>query len=55
MPIMKGRDSKGPYVKWSESGFKYRHTDGDKPSEDAATKKAKRQAEAIYASGYKGK
>ena len=55
MPIMKGRDSKGSYVKWGESGFKYRYTEGDKSSEDTATKKAKRQAEAIYASGYKGK
>ena len=55
MPIMKGKDKDGSYVKWGDSGFKYRYKAGDKESEERSRKKAGMQAEAAYASGYKGK
>lgn len=55
MPFMKGRDKKGPYIKWGDKGFPYHYKEGDKESEERARKKAGRQAEAIYAGGYKGK
>lgn len=55
MPIHREIDSKGPYYQWGNSGKKYYYTSGNKKSRERAKNKAKKQAVAIYASGWKGK
>ena len=47
MPVKRGRDSKGTYYQWGNSGKKYRGK--------GAKAKAERQGRAAYANGYKGK
>jgi hypothetical protein len=53
MPVHRGKDSKGPFYRWGDSGKKY-HRSGSKSSRDAAKKKAEKQGQAARASGYKG-
>jgi hypothetical protein len=55
MPVHRGKDSNGSYYQWGKSGKKYYYTSGNKKSRDVAKNKAKKQAVAIYASGYKDK
>lgn len=55
MPVHRGKDSKGPYYQWGDSGKKYHYTAGNKESRERAKKKAEKQGRAAYASGYKGK
>lgn len=54
MPVHRGKDSKGPYYQWGDSGKKYHYTSGDKASREAAEAKAGRQGQAARASGYRG-
>lgn len=55
MPVHTGSDNKGSYAQWGNKGKKYRYKAGDASSRNAAKKKAGKQGEAAYASGYKGK
>ena len=50
MPYMTGKDKKGNYVKWGESGKKYYFDPDDKASRQRAKAKAQKQAAAILAS-----
>ena len=52
MPIAKGRDSKGNFMRWG-SGKKYYYISGNKRSRNIALKKAVRQGMAAHASGWK--
>lgn len=52
MPIHQGKDSKGPYYQWGNQK-KYYYTPGSKVSRERARQKAVKQAQAIYASGYR--
>lgn len=54
MPVMKCSSGGKPGYKWGKSGKCYTYTPGDKKSRERAKAKAKQQARAIYASGYKG-
>lgn len=54
MPVHRGKDSDGPYYQWGDSGKKYHYESGDKDSRERAKKKAERQGQAAYASGYDG-
>lgn len=51
MPIHRGKDSKGPYYQWGKQK-KYYYISGNKQSREEAYSKAKKQAIAIYSSGY---
>jgi hypothetical protein len=53
MPIHRGSDSKGSFYQWGNSGKKYYYKSGNKKSREIAKSKAKKQAIAIYASGWK--
>lgn len=53
-PIRHGKDSKGCFAQWGNSGKKYYYKCGDKDARDRADSKAQGQARAAYASGYKG-
>ena len=53
MPVKLGKDSKGNFAKWGDSGSKYYYTPNNKDSRENAKKKAGRQGKAIIASGYK--
>lgn len=55
MPINRGRDKDGPYYRWGDSGKKYYYKSGDVKSREKARGKAVKQAQAIYASGYRKK
>ena len=52
MPIRRGTDVIGSYYQWG-SQKKYYYKTNNKRSRDSAKDKAKKQARAIYASGYK--
>lgn len=54
MPVHRGKDSKGLFYQWGDSGKKYHYKSGDKASKERAKKKAEKQGQAAYASGYKG-
>lgn len=54
MPVHRGKDSKGAYYQWGDSGKKYRYETGDKSSRKRARSKAEKQGQAARASGYKG-
>jgi len=54
MPVQRGRDSKGPYYQWGDSGKKYHYTAGNKEARLRALRRAKRQGRAARASGYNG-
>ena len=51
MPIMYGKDELGKYVKWGKSGKKYYFVSEN--GKKRAIKKAKKQAKAIYSSGWR--
>ena len=51
MPIHSGKDSKGPFIQWGNQK-KYYYKAGDKRSLVNAKEKAKKQMNAIFASGY---
>ena len=51
MPIHTEKDSKGPFVQWGHQK-KYYYKSGDKRSLAIAKAKAKKQMNAIFASGY---
>lgn len=55
MPVHTGSDAQGSYAQWGSKGKKYRYKAGDSSSMTEAKKKAGKQGEAAYASGYKGK
>ena len=52
MPVHRGFDSNGPFYQWGTQGKKYYYKSGSKTSRELAKKKAKKQAVAIYASGW---
>jgi hypothetical protein len=54
MPSQRGNDSKGCFYQWGSSGKKYYYSCGDASSRKQAKKKADKQGQAAYASGYKG-
>ncbi len=54
MPVHRGKDSKGPYYQWGDSGKKYHYETGKKASRDRAKERAERQGRAARAHGYKG-
>lgn len=54
MPVHRGKDSKGPYYQWGDSGKKYHYTAGNEESRGRAKNKANKQGQAARASGYKG-
>jgi hypothetical protein len=54
MPVRRGRDRKGPYYQWGDSGKRYRYTAGDAGSRDRAKRQATRQGQAAHAHGYRG-
>lgn len=54
MPVHRGKDSKGPYYQWGDSGKKYRYEAGARKSRETAKGKAEKQGRAARASGYKG-
>jgi len=55
MPTHRGVDSKGSYYQWGNSGKKYYYISGNERSRNIAKNKAKKQAIAIYASGWREK
>lgn len=54
MPVNRGKDSKGPYYQWGDSGKKYHYESGNKGSRERAKDKAGKQGRAARASGYRG-
>jgi len=54
VPVKRGKDKKGSYYQWGDSGKKYHYTSGDKSSRQSAKKKAEKQGLAAHASGYRG-
>jgi hypothetical protein len=52
MPITRGKDVNGPYYQWG-SQKKYYYKAGDRESRYAAYDLARKQAVAIYASGWR--
>jgi hypothetical protein len=54
MPVHRGKDAKGPFYQWGQSGKKYHYSPGDKEGREGAKKKAERQGRAARAAGYKG-
>ena len=52
MPIHRGKDDNGCFYQWGDHGKKYYYVSGNKKSRDQAYEKAKKQAVAIYASGW---
>jgi hypothetical protein len=55
MPIHRGIENGKSYFQWGKHGAKYFYVRGDQSSREKAKRKAIKQAEAIYAHGYKGK
>jgi len=53
MPIRRGQDSKGAFYQWGHAK-KYYYTPGNVVSREKAYRKAVKQAQAIYAHGYRG-
>lgn len=53
MPIKYGKDKKGNWVRWGKQK-KYYYSPKNSASRRRAVNKAKRQARAVRASGYKG-
>jgi hypothetical protein len=53
-PVHRGKDGKGPYYQWGDSGKKYHYEAGKKKSRETAKQKAEKQGQAARASGYKG-
>lgn len=55
MPVHTGKDSKGNYAQWGDSGAKYYYKDGDEASKKDAMDKAAKQGAAAHANGFKGR
>lgn len=55
MPIHTGKDSRGSYYQWGNHGKKYYYIVGNKMSRDTAKMKARRQATAVYSTGWREK
>lgn len=53
MPVKTGKDNKGCYAQWGNSGKKYYYTCGNEAARNAAKVKAHRQGAAAEAAGYK--
>jgi len=53
MPIYRGYDTHGPFYQWGTRGKNYYYISGNKKSRDLAKLKSRKQAIAIYASGWK--
>jgi hypothetical protein len=53
-PVHRGKDGKGAYYQWGDSGKKYHYEAGKKKSRETAKQKAEKQGQAARASGYKG-
>jgi hypothetical protein len=51
---MRGRDEKGCYVKYGESGKKYYYPCGNQEAKQRAEERALKQARAMFAAGYRG-
>jgi len=49
MPVQRGKDSKGPFYRWGNSGHKYHYKSGSKRSRELAHNKAAKQGRAIKA------
>lgn len=49
MPVMRGKDSKGPYYSWGKKGKKYYYKSGSERSREMARAKASKQGRAIKA------
>lgn len=49
MPVKRGKDSKGAYYQWGDSGKKYHYTAGDDESRKRAKSKAEKQGRAVKA------
>lgn len=47
MPVQRGKDSKGPFYRWGNSGAKYHYKSGSERSREIARVKASRQGRAI--------
>lgn len=54
MPTHRGKDNKGCFYTWGDSGKKYYYECGNVDSRKRAKRKADSQGRAIYSSGYKG-
>lgn len=52
MPIRRGKDAQGPYYQWGDRK-KYYYRSNDPKSRQDAKKKATKQAQAIYATGWR--
>jgi hypothetical protein len=53
MPVQRGKDSRGPFYRWGNSGAKYRYKPGSERSRKLAHAKASKQGRAIKARGNK--
>ena len=47
MPVQRGKDSKGPFYRWGNSGAKYHYKSGNERSRKIAHDKAAKQGRAI--------
>lgn len=54
MPVHTGKDKDGTFYRWGTSGKKFYFDPESEQSRGIAKSKAQKQAQAIYASGYKG-
>jgi hypothetical protein len=54
MPVKRGKDNKGPYYQWGDSGKKYHYESGNQKSRERAKDKAQKQGQAAHAAGYGG-
>jgi hypothetical protein len=54
MPIHRGKDSRGPFYQWGGRA-KYYYISGSVKSREIAKKKAIKQAQAIYSTGWRDK
>ena len=54
MPVKRTTKDGKPAYRWGDSGKAYTYTPGDKSSRERAKRKAEKQGQAAYASGYKG-
>jgi hypothetical protein len=53
MPIRSHTDAEGSYFQWGSHGAKYRYEKGNKRSTMLALNKARRQAAAAHANGWR--